>query len=95
MKVNLFQPELFEDFEDVEPPQMRRGGDVDTDRIAAYMSNNPIVADARRMEEGGETSLSSNARTRKLQQYFLDRGLDLPPQERNLLLKKMKIIENT
>jgi hypothetical protein len=61
----------------VEPAQMKRGGDVDPDRIAAYMSNNPIVADARRMEEGGETSLSSNARTR------------------NLLLKKMKIIENT
>ena len=65
---------------EVEPAQMNRGGDVDPDRIAAYMSNNPIVADARRMEEGGETSLSSNARTRKLQQYFLDRGLDLPPR---------------
>lgn len=65
---------------EVEPAQMKRGGDVDPDRIAAYMSNNPIIADARRMEEGGETSLSSNARTRKLQQYFLDRGLDLPPR---------------
>ena len=65
---------------EVEPAQMNRGGDVDPDRIAAYMSNNPIVADARRMEEGGETSLSSNPRTRKLQQYFLDRGLDLPPR---------------
>ena len=37
---------------EVEPAQMKRGGDVDPDRIAAYMSNNPIIADARRMEEG-------------------------------------------
>ena len=65
---------------EVEPAQMNRGGDVDPDRIAAYMSNNPIVADARRMEEGGETSLSSNSKTKKLQQWFLDRGLDLPPR---------------
>ena len=49
MKVNLFQPELFEDFEDVEPAQMNNGGDVD---LEAFKRNNSIVEPAR-MQFGG------------------------------------------
>ena len=49
MKVNLFQPELFEDFEDVEPAQMNNGGDVD---LETFKRNNSIVEPAR-MQFGG------------------------------------------
>lgn len=81
MKIKLFEPPLPDlDMVEIEPPQMNRGGEVNPDRIAAYMANNPIVAGARRMEKGGGTSLSSNSRTRKLQQWFLDRGLGIPPR---------------
>lgn len=81
MKIKLFEPPLPDlDMVEIEPAQMKRGGEVNPDRIAAYMANNPIVAGARRMEKGGGTSLSSNSRTRKLQQWFLDRGLGIPPR---------------